>query len=693
MVEDGPRPELGDGKEARPGDVLVPVVRTAGRDEGGQGQAREAVARQEAFACEVAVGVEVGLSDRVDVGQQGHLRLSLFAQAGGFHPLVVRRTCVQQNGVLGLDLSARGGVEVPPALTGGVERVRNLREDFAQPPVRPPVGPGELLADGLEHLLGPDASSVQSVLIGEGGLYILLQIKGWVFAPDFENLGERPAQIETGLGQPYGVNVGADEVFVGNLGARRQDGSGHHLLRPPEEVAVVRAAGGAVGVDEGRLPASAGTAAALGVVRRGRRYVAQADDVEIGDVHAEFHGRRAEQYRQSARAEPLLTILALLVRHLSCVLSGLQVVQPESQLAVEMHEEGVCLRLFRACPRHPDGVPKRLCAVTGDPPERRRRDLVAGRVALGRLNGFREPGNPEGPEKLRYDLLRLIHRDGLPELGECARPSQVLAEAASSGQEGVAAEVGGLPCARESDGGVLEQFRLIDRPRVSKHLRTAAAKLLLVDLLKVVHPDAEFAAHVVEQRLRNGLAHRRRRGHERGMALAPVFLARAQVVQRLVANLEEAALLQVRRHDPPPAPEVAVQPVSKHVPQGAPGLFLGGVAHQGVVVVRLFGQIQRFEDALCDDIVGESVLVRSVRRPKQGASEERNLDEVVEVPGLQRCVLPIVCEAQQLPGVGGNDVFGHGAQSANHGLAQDAGGAAAAFRRHSGELGKVRFLP
>ncbi len=78
---------------------------------------------------------------------------------------------------------------------------------------------------------------------------------------------------------------------------------------PLEEVLVVRAAGGAVGEDQGRLTAPARATAALGVVGRGRRDVAHVDHVELGDVDAQLHGRRAEEDRQAPFAETVLPLL------------------------------------------------------------------------------------------------------------------------------------------------------------------------------------------------------------------------------------------------------------------------------------------------------------------------------------------------------------------------------------------------
>jgi len=80
LVIDGcPRAELGDGEEAGSGEELLAVVAAArARDEGGDREPREAVAGEEAFACEVAAAVEVRESDAVGLGdEEVQLRLGL----------------------------------------------------------------------------------------------------------------------------------------------------------------------------------------------------------------------------------------------------------------------------------------------------------------------------------------------------------------------------------------------------------------------------------------------------------------------------------------------------------------------------------------------------------------------------------------------------------------------------------------
>ena len=87
------------------------------------------------------------------------------------------------------------------------------------------------------------------------------------------------------------MDVRAHEIVIAHVNARRGDRACDHLAGFSEEILVVRAASGAVGEDQRRLPAATGPAAALRIVGRGGRDVAQVDEVQLGDVHTQLHGR------------------------------------------------------------------------------------------------------------------------------------------------------------------------------------------------------------------------------------------------------------------------------------------------------------------------------------------------------------------------------------------------------------------
>jgi hypothetical protein len=130
-----------------------------------------------------------------------------------------------------------------------------------------------------------------------------------------EQAADAAVELDAGFGQPDGVQVALDQFAVGQVEGRRIDLAMDHAHRVAEEILVVRRLGGAVGNDQRRLPGPPGPAAALRVVGRRRRHVAQVDGVQRRDVDAEFHGRRAEHYRQpferfAGLLEPFVAILA-----------------------------------------------------------------------------------------------------------------------------------------------------------------------------------------------------------------------------------------------------------------------------------------------------------------------------------------------------------------------------------------------
>ena len=173
-----------------------------------------------------------------------------------------------------------------------------MREHAVEPLVAPPRRVCEVVGHRVQHgacarVRATASRARDSIEVRTDGL----QLERRVVAFDVEQLGERAAERLAGLGEPDRVDVGADEVLVGEVELRRRDLAGDHPLRAAEEVLVVAVAARAERVDQRGLAAAAGAAGALRVVRRRRRDVAQVDDVQRRDVDAELHRRRAEQHR------------------------------------------------------------------------------------------------------------------------------------------------------------------------------------------------------------------------------------------------------------------------------------------------------------------------------------------------------------------------------------------------------------
>ena len=153
-----------------------------------------------------------------------------------------------------------------------------------------------------------------------------------------DGLGDRPAQADAGLGEPDRVDVGAEQVLVEQVEARRGDDAGDHLVGVAEVVLVVAVAGGAVGGDQGGLAGPSRAAGALRVVGGGGRDVPHGDGVEAGDVDAKLHRRRAVQQLQLAVAELVLALAAQLGMDLGGVLAGDQAGQRLRDVPVQADE-------------------------------------------------------------------------------------------------------------------------------------------------------------------------------------------------------------------------------------------------------------------------------------------------------------------------------------------------------------------
>ena len=87
------------------------------------------------------------------------------------------------------------------------------------------------------------------------------------------------------------MHMGTHQITVADVDARRSHRTRDHLVRFAEVILIVRAAARAISVDQGRLAATSGPAAALGIVGRRRWDITQIDEVQLSDVHAQFHRR------------------------------------------------------------------------------------------------------------------------------------------------------------------------------------------------------------------------------------------------------------------------------------------------------------------------------------------------------------------------------------------------------------------
>ena len=281
---------------------------------------------------------------------------------------------VADDGVVQRALADGGAEEAAPAVAGGVEAALDLREHLVHPLIVKPGGPFKLRSDFRDHRVGLGARDAAMDRIAQFLRQRRFHRQRQPLSPrsiKVQDRRQRSAQIRLRGLHPDGVNVGTDQVPVPEIDAGRRHRTSDHPGRLAIEVLIVGAAPGAVGEDQGGLPASSRAPAALRVVGRRGRNVAQVDEVELGDVDAELHGRGAEEQRQLAFPKTGLAFLAVLRGHLSGVLACFENALQVHEAAIALDEVAVHLR----------GKPALVEQGGSAPPDgpRRRRATSAGR--------------------------------------------------------------------------------------------------------------------------------------------------------------------------------------------------------------------------------------------------------------------------------------------------------------------------
>jgi len=101
------------------------------------------------------------------------------------------------------------------------------------------------------------------------------------------------------------------------------------------------AAGAAIGVDQGRLAASPCTTTSLSIVGGCGRHITKIHNVEVTDVHTQFHGWTAVENLQFPFSEITLTLLSLPRRDLGCMFPSLKTQKVLSRFPVERQKEWI----------------------------------------------------------------------------------------------------------------------------------------------------------------------------------------------------------------------------------------------------------------------------------------------------------------------------------------------------------------
>jgi hypothetical protein len=122
VVDDRVRTKLADREEARAVEILMLARRaTPSGDERADGETGEAVAREEAFACEVAIRVEVAFGRARRAGEEIDLRLGLLPKALRKLAVPFVAAEIADDDVLGSALLDRSNIEIAPTGARGVQ--------------------------------------------------------------------------------------------------------------------------------------------------------------------------------------------------------------------------------------------------------------------------------------------------------------------------------------------------------------------------------------------------------------------------------------------------------------------------------------------------------------------------------------------------------------------------------------------
>ena len=345
VVDEAAGAELRERKKPGTADHAALVILALDRasaprgNPGHQRQAWEVVARQEALAGQVAVGVEVGVLGVARLQEHGVLAGGIAIAALRILLLLVGGGVALHHLVGHVHLLAGGIDHHAPAAKGGAELCTGLLHGGGHMSVGEPCA-GRQERANLPH----EAFAAFSGAAGDFGRVECRskrQDERFVGLLQIQQRRDAGVQLHLGCRQPHGVQMAVDEIAVRQIERGRADHTVDHLVGMVEEPLVVRAQGRAVGDDQGLLPRAASTATALRVVGRRGRHVAQVDRVEGRDVDAQLHCGRAEHHRQTFERG----LVGRVLQPVLAILLGVAEALFEELAPARIHLGGVLLRL------------------------------------------------------------------------------------------------------------------------------------------------------------------------------------------------------------------------------------------------------------------------------------------------------------------------------------------------------------
>jgi len=185
----------------------------------------------------------------------------------------------------------------------------------------------------------------------------------------------------------------------------------------------------------------------------------------------------------------------------------------------------------------------------------------------------------------------------------------------------------------------------VQPPKLVQVLFRAAADLLLVGFLQTAGGDSEFAAELVQKCANERFAFRLGQGGNSRMKL-PAGVVGTQRLQAAIADAEQTDVFQVWLHDAPAAPQILIDAILGEFHEYAHYLVGGG---RSGIEFRVLGDAANGQAAGGDNGLGHAVkrqFVIALQGGLQSATEQRDMDKIVKMPGLERGVLPVVGERE-----------------------------------------------
>ncbi len=141
----------------------------------------------------------------------------------------------------------------------------------------------------------------------------------------------------------------------------------------------------AIGINQRGLSAPPSATAALCVVSRSGRHVAHVDQVQLGNVHPEFHGGRTEEQGQVGGAEAFFPVFPVFGSDLCRVFAGFEQAFEVYKFSVAFHKIGIDFGRYVAYFEQTCAILRTHLAVACEPAQGGMVNLITGNIPAAHL--------------------------------------------------------------------------------------------------------------------------------------------------------------------------------------------------------------------------------------------------------------------------------------------------------------------